>query len=631
MLNPAERVEASALLSRLALDPLPTLLGLIEAYNATSGRNGTVSKLLLELASQWNEALGALRARGCTDAELLRIKRAGDAAIRLIAARYPEHDAAQGACAAFVRRSQGSAAFLQYVEELPCPPRKMRHEYFSALVDILSRTPSPEALRRAFSQTLPAAEPLSPEMLRFRFHRAVALRMLIWNCEFRSSFADAQLRDTLRSLPYPDPAGELDLVRRLLPDRTQSEQVDLILDLCACPALWRCPCLEAPRLALLEMAMSVAAQLHAQELLHRLLRALLEYAPQTVAFWSGSGWPQRVHALVMAAKTILPPGVHSVFVGLSAFALPDLDVVHEAYQRANAAGVTSSPQQTYLDPRSVASTAAPRSRTGETFRFLGVNAAERPQKPGLVVATSADEDYFRLHAAEWARTLHESGSTAAAHFHIIGRPEAVEAEIATVSALLPGRRITFSAEIPPVRRAFYYATARFLHGWRWLRHFQSTIIITDIDAPWTVRPETLDETVATADVGLRIFDRVRHYVQTNTNEAIFRYPRLKLWQCTSASCYLLRPSSGGQRFAELLASLASGHLSRFLDNAGSNWFIDQNILSALYVHVVRNEREIRVENLDALGLGLSGYSILDDERLLPSYGQHWISKQDSVF
>jgi hypothetical protein len=449
-LDHCERVEAGALLSRLALEPLATLQGLIDVLDTSPSRSGAALRLLQELSFQWGAAMAALGVS--VDGEKARQVAHHSATVwmRRLAKRYPQDRRVQHAVAVFLRRGHSRSALFQHVERQaePCP--EVVAEYFDAVIDALSRNPDPNMLKRAFLEPLPFKAPFSFDLVCFRFHRAVVAHVLIWNCDFRASFGNAALRAGLLAIPKPDPASELEAVRRLLSLQPWDSQAECVIRLCKCPAIWSCPDLEAVRLDLLELATSMVPHVQDMDVVKRLLRCLIEYAPQTLDFWDNPARPRQLHELVVARKNQLSPAVHGSFVALTAFALPDLDMV-ACGSEASAAGSISSPSQlTYLDPRKVARRTAPILLNADRFSLEAADMSSRPD--GFVVATSADENYFRIHAMTWAESLQRSGSGADVHFHIIGAPDAISSEMAAVRKALARRRVTLTHPLISCRR-----------------------------------------------------------------------------------------------------------------------------------------------------------------------------------
>lgn len=582
-------------------------------------------RLLQELVSNWSEAMATVKSRDGQDA-IRNSQKEASTLLRQFAQQRPEDDQAQLTLVTFVRVSAGGVAALDHIAAMRAPSPSLVGEYFNILIDRLLRAPSADLLKRAFLEPLPFPAQISLDMLRFRFQRAVIVEALVWNRRFDDAFGDAALHSALDNFPEQDPAAELSTIFSLLSLLPPNEQARALMSLMACPAIWRSPAAEATRRRLLDAAMKLVPRVSDAGVMTSLMARLIDYAPQSIIYWEDPAWPRRLHEMACALSPRIAPAQRHYFNGITAFPLPDLDKVAEEFQQATAVEPTASRFTSYLDPRQVHLGASDRLLNSDSFECDALDVSQGENDFTLV--TSADERYFRRYAVSYAKRLQEVGYRKPLHFHIIGRRAALAKEIQQVRDILPESRVTLSSESVLADRSFYYASARFLRMRELLRRFSSDILVTDIDVSWHARPDQWAAALGDADVGLRIFDRVRHYTVHNTQEVILRFPRTKLWECTSASSIFVRCNDAGTRFADLLANVTDRHLRPFLEKPGTHWFIDQNILSAVYAHVIRHDPAILIGNLDSVGTPYGPYGMLRDERLQHSYGNHWIAKAE---
>jgi hypothetical protein len=624
-MTPLLKLEAQALMSRLAIDPLATLQGFLEFQERAPSVPAYVARMVQELVSHWGDAIASIRvrigqqaARSCQDQ--------AEALLHRWAQTRPADAQAQLALVTFLRASAGTPAALAHICSLSQPPAELVREYFDLLVDRALRLPDADSIQALFIEPLPFKAPISIDMLRFRFHRAVVVQNSMWSSSQNTAFGNAGLREALMRLPSVDAVRELEGVLNLLPLLSADDQAPALMSLMACPALWRSPATEAVRLMLLDAAMNLAPQVADSGLLTSLVARLIDYMPQSIRYWESPEWQRRLYSLVCQLSPQTRLAQRHYFRGISAFPLQELDVVKAEYRAATEVEPTASRFTSYLDPRSVLACRSDNILNADAVLWDQPNGTY-PAGARLIVATSADENYFRRYGVGYAKSLQKVGFTDALHIHIIGRPSAVADEISQVRQILAGSDVTVSSEKPVVDRAFYYASARFLRLGAMLRRFEADILMTDIDLVWHTAPERWTGQLRDVDVGLRIFDAVRNYVMRSSGEIILRFPRTKLWECTSASSILLRNTPAALGFADLLSQVASHHLRRFLDKPGTHWFIDQNILSAVYAHVLRHEN-IRIGNLDAVGTPYSPFDILNDAALKQARGGHWIASPE---
>jgi hypothetical protein len=623
-LSQTEQIEAEALLSRLALDPLATLSHFAALQESARSPSPAAYRMMQELVSHWGDAMATLRTHAGQD-EVRSCQEQARAQLYRLAELRPKDAPAQLLLVTFLRFSTGAAAAIDHIASTGEPLPELVREYFSLLIDRVTRLPTADHLRCTFLEPLPFRAPISLDMLRFRFHRALILQALSWNRAVHPAFGDEALQAAIDGLPPADPDSELSTILRLLPLTSANDRAQALMDMMACPALWRSPVAEAPRQTLLSAAMELAPDVADQGLLTSLVARLVEYAPQSIGYWENIEWPDRLHTMVCNLAPRIRVSQRHYFSGITAFPLQKLDVVVDQYRAATVVEPTASRFTSYLDPRTVLQTCSDNVLNADAFRW-----EVPPPSPGasgsLMVATSADENYFKRYATSYATSLLKIGGTNRLHFHVIGRPEAVAEEFERVCRILPDTQVTLSSEPVLTNRAFYYASARFLRMEELLHRSGHDLLMTDIDLAWHARPELWVQALAEADVGLRIFDRVRHYVMQGSKEIILRYPRTKLWECTSASSIFLRQNAAGVRFAELLARVTSRHLSQFLAKPGTHWFIDQNILSAVYAHALRSEN-IRIGNLDEVGTPYSPFGLLTSPIQRQTYGHHWIAQK----
>jgi hypothetical protein len=394
--------------------------------------------------------------------------------------------------------------------------------------------------------------------------------------------------------------------------------------------LWRSivPDHESLRMKVAMGLMAIIPKIKSASVLNASISRLIVCLPQTIAYWNDSELRKLLLKLVLEQSKRLPYKIRHHHIGLAAFGVPDLDVVSREYLTIK----RHSPEMgysTYLDFRHIAPSAKPDVLNSDSFQFDFQENS--PDDGSSVIITSSNKNYFQRYSLQFAKSLAATQSTGPIHFHIIGNTDGLEENIEAIRKVLSFKRITFSTEAVIETRPFYYASARFLRTAEWLRRFNRTIIVTDIDIGWRVAPELVNKTLLGADVGLRVLDCVRHYVMYRTHEAFLRFPRLKPWECTSANIYLVRSTPGGQRFADLLADITTQHLKRFLGKMGTHWYIDQNILTSLYAYVLRMEPSVEVVSLDSVTIPFAPHTPLHDDRLEANDGRHWIANSSLNF
>ncbi|EHL96603.1 hypothetical protein HMPREF9946_04676 [Acetobacteraceae bacterium AT-5844] len=625
-LTDTHRIEAEALLARLAVDPVASLKLFVEMQNSRPVPAPSAYRMMAELVSHWGDALSRLR--GTKGAEFARQCQADVARLlKDFAAKRPDDPDAQLVYVHFLRSASGGRSALNYIATLSAPPLAVINEYFTIVIDLISRAPVPDNLRIAFAEPLPFQASVSSDMLRFRFHRATVFEALRWNRENNPAFGNAALDDALEALPDISARSELDIIFRVLSMLTAEGQAQLLVDLMACPTLWRSPAGEETRRIILERAMITAPSVRDPGLLTLLVARLVEYAPQSVFYWETPLWRAQLHELTKKLGPQVRPTQKHYFIGTTAFPIPDLDTVSSEYHLATEASPTSSRFSSYIDFRKIDPDEDINILNSKYFRIEGLHLSRRTSGP--IIVTSADVNYFRRYAIRYATSLLDSGSHMDVHFHIIGDGESVTAEINEITRILSKCRVSVSFEPILENRSFYFASARFLRLPQFIEHLKSDILLTDIDVFWHTAPEKALAPFADVDVALRIFDSVRHYIMHSSGEMILRYPRTKLWECVSASSVFVRATSAGTRFSSLLARVTSKHLQNFLQKPGTHWFIDQNILSAVYAYTLRHY-EIQIGNLDAVGTPYGPYGMVEPNTMRSGQGSHWITQKHLI-
>ncbi|MBH0238244.1 hypothetical protein [Methylobrevis albus] len=224
----------------------------------------------------------------------------------------------------------------------------------------------------------------------------------------------------------------------------------------------------------------------------------------------------------------------------------------------------------------------------------------------------ADAGYFRRYAAAYLASLRRHGSTMRVHFHIAATRPGIEEEARTLAE--SDGNVGLSFETPPLTLPAYYASMRFLRGPEFLGVVADTVILTDIDVRFRAAPEALAAAFADADLGLRMYDRVR-IVRASQGEKrpIMRYPRLHPWAQINAACVVLRATPAGITAAERIARDIAQHLDHAIEAGNRAWWIDQNALFYSYRRIAAGP--CRIGNVEDAALPFGSFDYGEVEAL----------------
>lgn len=631
LLSPVTRLEVQTRLARLAVDPIGTLDHLIAWYETASTKPYGPLQILGELAgTRWLNAVARLR--DTHDSGVVsRLAAAGEAQMAAFAQRHPDNDIIQKVYARHLDQTVGTLHAIKYIENLNSKSRDIAIVNLKYIISLATKHPFSKFVDFLLQPPISRMDEISVPLALFLFDRAVIIENLKWNCGIVPTFGNADLRDKLEKVDrIPEPSAVLSVLADLLGFLPVEAQADHLAALRESVVLWRSPSekVERTRVRLLE---HMAAILQEPDLTPssraRLLRTIVECWPQTIEFWSNAARRMELYSLVQAQRALVRKLDYDSLIGLVAFAVPHLDDVESSYAEIARANPSGCPHASYLDFRGLKMDPDARILNSETVIWSKKPSAAPSGSDRPVLITSCDVGYLRRHGVKYASTLYATRSTCDVHYHIIGNPGEAPDVLRQIEAALH-RPITVSCEKAVTERSFYYATARFLRSPEFLRQFQRPIIVTDIDLEWNAKPELLLEQLDGSDIGLRTFDQVRYYTIDRTKEVVLRYPRLRVWEAISASCYIFKPTPNGLFFSDLLAHVSSDHLAKFIKKPGSFWVIDQHILYAAYALAVRKYPEIRFASIDSPGIPFAPYALLPDKLPVIQNEVYWMNKAD---
>lgn len=184
----------------------------------------------------------------------------------------------------------------------------------------------------------------------------------------------------------------------------------------------------------------------------------------------------------------------------------------------------------------------------------------------LVFLIGCDDGYFNRFSSSFLGTLYETNDNITVHFHIIGDESSIREQRALLAKTLRKDRknlIEFSFEAKPAHgNKTYYALSRFVIASQIMKHYQSDLIIGDIDAAVIGDLHLVKSHVGDSDVGVD---------KSSDPEAFRKFP----WNSISG-CYLyIRNTPKGLDYARAISLLM---LETFNPNSPKTWWLDQSVL-----------------------------------------------------
>jgi hypothetical protein len=641
-LDVRETAEAAARLAALRHDPVGTLEGLVKAARVPGTSRAWAMAEIHRLAQSWR-----LVVRGLLESELAAVQVGAEATLRELVEALPKNPHPRVALARVMAQVRGFDAGLAALEGAPPDHPLVRRTVFSLLLQALHvremldgdrRDEAEEAATvarcmRPPPEILAAAGDAAPDLLAFRFHRAVALATLRgWLEEERGArtgaatgTGDGAGSDPLTASLAAVPAAELDIgaalgaALRLLPAMPSEAAAQYVLDLAGHRVLQDSP-LAAAEAARVELLRRLLAACAAPETPAAALRPLVERSfgalTNCVAFWQDEEFRRAGCRRLLERLDAVPEPPRSLFRGKLTFLLGDLDAARDAFAAAARLEPARPGPATYIDPREVprilaARAADPRPPLGAAglrFETLATAARGGAAAGTAAVVASANERYLRLYGRTYVETLRAIAPTGRLHLHLIGDPVSARDEIgALAEAAGPGYDVTFSSEPIELDETWYFATARFLRMPLWLERL-GPLLVTDIDWRWSApQAPRLDARFGGgADVGLWLRREVGRLTLRGERARRLIYPQVNPWARILAGVIALAPTDGARRFAAVLGGLADAALREAAAVPGRKWCIDQNILLAAYEHTRRRHPEVTFHDVvggtDAAGL-----------------------------
>jgi len=191
----------------------------------------------------------------------------------------------------------------------------------------------------------------------------------------------------------------------------------------------------------------------------------------------------------------------------------------------------------------------------------------RPAPRRAATVISLDRVYFdrfvRLFAERYGQNNAENGL----HIHCVGFDPSDEVKSwgfpVAIGLTIDQRDVS---SLPPLDRAGYYASARYLYLPEYLRRYE-TVYVADADGLVLRDIATIEADLGDADVALgsRVLEPQRR---------LFRLP----WEAISAGSLFVRSTSGGKLFAQAVSAYLEEAVRRTFQQAAPLWFADQNAL-----------------------------------------------------
>ena len=241
-------------------------------------------------------------------------------------------------------------------------------------------------------------------------------------------------------------------------------------------------------------------------------------------------------------------------------------------------------------------------------------------RPGAALVTCCDSRYFARYAATYAESVRRTGSDSRIHFHIVNPTDDSVSRFNKLQKKYAG--LSLSAETVVVEKTAYFACVRFLRAPTFLRLLESDILLTDIDVTYPRDPLLFltDPRVLEADAVMRLYDKVRVAMTAHGGDLVYRYPRILPWSHVNAACLVLRNTSNGITFAEVVRAEMARHFTELMKHPGSGWWADQNALLAAYRTVRRDWPQITIANVEDIGMPFGAFASGGDLSIYPSIG-----------
>ena len=190
-----------------------------------------------------------------------------------------------------------------------------------------------------------------------------------------------------------------------------------------------------------------------------------------------------------------------------------------------------------------------------------------PKKTSELVAfVSCDPEYFNRFSECFLSTIKETNSEVTVHFHVIGQAESIAKQRgANLDLIRTNKKIDIQYSFerkPDHNNTTYYALSRFINAHRIIQHYNSPIVICDIDSAVIGDLKLVKSFVGQNDVG----------VDANYDQNAFRkYP----WNSISGGYLYINNTNRGIEYAKTLSKLM---MEIFDPSSPKTWWLDQSVL-----------------------------------------------------
>ena len=611
------RIEVYAIYAKLRIDPCAALQYFCELAILSQERRSWAKIEALKICLAWHNIREILISVPDVDVFYLRCKIALRKAIR----RFPSDRIFNRCLALILRESDGPVVALEQLETALLNNAPVSDIYSNFVNRELINPKSSTFLRLIAHTPVFFQEKLSHEWFTIRLNVACLFSALLRMCQV-PEWTKGIDRELL--VEFSDFSDVLDQIIGFVSTQPSEKRPQILYRFCEVELFWvsRCEAAEEARIKFIDYILENVDRDTSEEGRRILLLTLFSCVPRTVSFWSDPLWRTKVaEKLVLYSHTLSEPSKSKISARFL-FVLGDYDQAEKNYKEFARQSPTSKGPSTFININCMAdasgSTIIPSIDDWPPMHFRQLQNNHRGSSPTIVI--SANDRYFYLYGERYARRVSSLNKEGHLHLHLFGDPSSIEDLLPKISMHLANFTLSLSWELPIIPEPYFYATGRFLRLAAWRNLFEHGLVVTDIDSLWGQKtPGPLSDFISTtlsgADVGLNLRAQVVEEPIRGSFLLGNRYPSPDPWDSVRAAKLVLSKNNASKDFANFLSVLACSQLKAARGKpAVSNWFIDQNILSAAYTFARRFKPHIKFADLsfDPSGEGLHWLSATEN-------------------
>lgn len=601
-LNKEDLTEAAAIYAKLRIKPVEALENFCALAVLSASKRSWAKIEVLKIVLSWHNVREILIGHPDIDSIYLRCKRA----LRNTLRHFPSDRIFNRCLALIMREHDGLLSALEQLERALLNNAPVADIYCHIVnKELLSAKNS--TLLRLISHVSPfLREKLGHEWLCLNLNKACLFSTLM---ETEKVPEWVKLLDRRILLEQSGVECALKEIFDFLLDQSPKVRAQVLFRLSEIELFWVSSSANAEmlRLELINYIFDNLERDSSEENRRLMLLSLYSCAPRTVSFWSNPAWRNQISSKIFLLSRGLSEPARSKVGSRFLFALGNYDDAEVEFKIFAENSPESKGPSTFVNPNRVGERLlAPASRSRRVWpdiQFCEVQNNYLGDSPTIII--SGNDRYLHLYGERYARKVSLINKEGHLHIHLFGDPSSISNLLPKVRKTLQNFRITLSWESVELCEPYYFATGRFLRLADWSKQFRNGIVMTDIDSLWGQKEagpltEFVSKKLSAADVGLNLRAEVIEDHIRDTFLRGNRYPSPDPWDAVRAAKLILSGSLLSQEFATMVSALASLELaSARTKPAKTNWFIDQNILSAAYSYARRNNPSLKFADLSS--------------------------------